>query len=112
MQSASVRPSAVAAVRGSETSVDALEPDWKGGDSEKAANQSEKERNAVTSAFEKIVAGKTEDGVNDLKKFLSEYPDSPYRDTVKEALEKLGVKTDCDKDAAKEEVKPADEKGK
>ena len=89
MQSASVRNSAVAAVRGEKTNVDALEPDWKGGEEEKTAVAAEKERKAVTSAFEKIVAGKNAEGAAELKKFLSDYPASSYTEIVKEALAKV-----------------------
>ncbi|MDD4005015.1 MAG: hypothetical protein PHW69_07410, partial [Elusimicrobiaceae bacterium] len=82
----------------------------KGGDDEKTAAQAEKERKAMTSAFEKIVAGKTADGGAELKKFLSDYPASPYADTAKQALEKLQSpvpeKAAPDTDAGKAGLQP------
>jgi len=95
MQSASVRTSAVAAVRGDKTDNDALAPDWKGSADEQAAVADEKERAAVTAAFEKIVAGKNADGAADLKKFLAENPKSAYAEIAREALDKL--QASCDK---------------
>lgn len=107
MQSASVRTSAVAAVRGDKTDNDALAPDWKGSADEQAAVADEKERAAVTAAFEKIVAGKNAEGAADLKKFLAENPKSAYTEIAREALDKL--QASCDKTekapAAKTETK-------
>lgn len=105
MQSASVRPSAVAAVRGDKTDTDALAPDWKGSADEKAAVADEKERAAVTAAFEKIVAGKNADGAADLKKFLAENPKSAYAEIAREALDKL--QASCDKTETNSAAKTA-----
>lgn len=95
--SASVKPSAVAAVRGSEMDQDAMAPDWKGSVSEKSAEQLNKEHKAVADAFEKIVAGNTEGGRKDLETFITSYPNSPLKETVKEALAKLQPKEETAK---------------
>lgn len=88
-ESKSVRVTAVAAVRGAEMDLDPMQPYWKGGITEKAAETLAAEKKEFAEAVELVLAGKQEDGEKALSQFETSHPNSALLPDVKEALSQL-----------------------